>query len=74
MFAASCSSDNDYSDRLNSVMVTAAKTEMPVEGGTGTISVTGDGISATSDDDWLAVSVNGNVINMTALSNDNKQS
>ena len=74
VFAASCSSDNDYSDRLNSVMVTAAKTEMPVEGGTGTISVTGDGISATSDDDWLAVSVNGNVINMTALSNDNKQS
>lgn len=73
-FAVSCSESNDYTDKTSSVRVISATTEIPVAGGSGTIVVTGEGITAVADDPWLSTSVDGNVVTFFADSNDGLQS
>lgn len=73
LFLASCS-DDEYVDKVNSVQVSEADTEIPAAGATKTITVTGEGIQAEADDAWLAVSVNGNTITATADANYSRES
>ena len=65
LFLASCSSD-EYEDKVSSVVSTAADTQIPAIGGTKTITVTGQGITAAAEDSWLNVSVSGNTITVSA--------
>jgi hypothetical protein len=53
--------------------VTDAQTYIPVIGGTATISVLGEGLSAASSADWLTVTVNGNVVTLSAEANPSVQ-
>lgn len=69
LFTASCSSDNDYSDKFSSVQVTEASTFIDAKGGTKTIKVNIDGVTATSADAWLTATANGNTISITATEN-----
>jgi hypothetical protein len=73
MFLTACGGDT-FEEKVSSVNVTSAITVIPVMGGTATINVTGDGISATSSADWLTVSVEGNTINLQAAGNSSNQS
>lgn len=69
----SCS-DDEYCGKVNSVQVTEADTEIPAAGATKTIAVTGEGIKAEADDEWLTVSVSGNTITATAEANYSRES
>lgn len=61
--------DDDFTEKVSSVKVISANTTMPVMGGTSTVNVTGDGLSATSSASWLKVRVSGNSVVMVAESN-----
>lgn len=73
LFLASCSSD-EYEDKVSSVVSTAADTQIPAIGGTKTITVTGQGITAAAEDSWLNVSVSGNTITVSADANNSRES
>ena len=73
LFLASCSSD-EYEDKVSSVVSTAADTQIPAIGGTKTITVTGQGITAAAEDSWLNVSVSGNTITVSAEANNSRES
>lgn len=70
---ASCS-DDEYTEKVNSVYVTEGQTEIPAAGASKTITVTGEGIKAEADDEWLGVNVNGNQITVTADANYSRES
>lgn len=73
LIMASCN-DDDYIEKTNSVYVTEGQTEIPAAGATKTITVAGEGIKAEADDEWLDVSVSGNVITVTANANYSRES
>lgn len=73
LIMASCS-DDDYTEKVNTVQVTEGQTEIPAAGATKTLTVTGRGIQAEADDEWLNVSVDGNVITLTADANYSRES
>lgn len=73
LYMASCS-DDDYTEKTNTVFVTEGQTELPAAGATKTITVSGEGIKAEADDEWLEVSVNGNVITVKADANYSRES
>lgn len=66
--------DDDFEEKVSSVKVTSATSVIPVMGGTGTINVAGEGITATSSANWLKVSVSGNTVKMVGEANTSKQS
>lgn len=70
---ASCSSD-DYTEVVNSVQVESAETTIAAVGGSVTIQMSGQGISAVSSASWLTTSVNGNTITATASANPMRES
>lgn len=70
---ASCS-DDDYTEKENSVKVVQANTIIAYTGGSTAIEVTGSGISAVSAAEWLTVSVSGNIITATATQNTSRES
>ncbi len=68
---ASCSDDNDYEPKVNSVTVVSAETELAAAGDSKTIVVNGTGLTASfpSDVTWVTASVSGNNITVTAEPN-----
>lgn len=71
---ASCSDDDKYTEKENSVKVVTANTLIAYTGGSTTIEVTGTGITAVSAADWLTVAVSGNTITATATQNLSRES
>jgi len=68
----SCSND-DYVEKVSSVQVIDASTLIDAAGGTETITVNLQGVTATAADSWLSTSVSGNVITLTAEPNTSRE-
>lgn len=69
-----CGGDDAFEEYVSSVKVTAANTIIPVDGGTTTFTVEGDGLSAASSANWLTVHVDGQTVTVTAEANPTSQS
>ena len=68
VFVFSCSNDDDK--ETSSLQIVSSNVTFESAGGTGTIKVNAiSEITATSNKDWCTVSVNGDIINVSVIEN-----